>query len=183
MKNSRHIIRVIGMALVVASVAKADTKAPVMRDVATHEQLSKQLLKAEQQDPAKSMTAVPVTEDPSVVNRPQSLISRADMVSFGGNATLIPKRAILQLPENFADRVGVKSNVKIRTWEDFYALNRAWITTIEVSRVQAEGNQPLADATKTQITKSGNLIVATYQGGPISVLPLKAPDVTLKAAQ
>ena len=50
-----------------------------------------------------------------------------------------------------------------------------WITTVEVSRVQAEGNLALADETAKRIQKSASLIVATYQGGPISVLPLKVP--------
>jgi hypothetical protein len=30
------------------------------------------------------------------------------------------------------------------------------------------------------MVKSGNLIVATYQGGPISVLPLKDPEESNK---
>ena len=63
---------------------------------------------------------------------------------------------------------------KLVTWADFYAVNRGWITTVEVCRVQAEGNSPLAEETQKQIGKSANLIVATYQAGPISVLPLKS---------
>ena len=51
--------------------------------------------------------------------------------------------------------------------------NRGWITTVEVSRVQAEGNLAIAEETRERIGKSMNLVVATYMGGPISVLPLK----------
>ena len=62
------------------------------------------------------------------------------------------------------------------SWMDFFTLNRGWITTVEVSRVQAEGNEALAEEISTRIGKSTNLVVATYMGGPISVLPPKVPE-------
>lgn len=111
--------------------------------------------------------------DPSKVNRPESLIGSSDTICFNGTVTLVPKRAILQMPKNLADRLKYQPGAKLMNWAEFYALNRGWITTIEVSRVQAEGNSPLAEETTKKIAKSGNLIVATYQGGPISVLPPK----------
>jgi hypothetical protein len=46
--------------------------------------------------------------------------------------------------------------------------------------VQAEGNKALAEEVSSRIGKSSNLVVATYQGGPISVLPLKAPVESAK---
>ena len=77
-----------------------------------------------------------------------------------------------------SDRIKYQPGAKLLSWGDFYALNRGWITTVEVSRIQAEGNNPLPEETQKKIVKSGNLMVATYQGGPISVLPLKAPVET-----
>ena len=44
-------------------------------------------------------------EDPSVVNRPKSILAESDIVCFGDVATLVPKRAILQIPKNYADRI------------------------------------------------------------------------------
>jgi len=46
---------------------------------------------------------------------------------------------------------------------------------VEVSRTQAEGNVPLPDDTQKHLNECGNLVVATYMGGPISMLPLKEP--------
>ena len=46
---------------------------------------------------------------------------------------------------------------------------------MEITRVQAEGNEPIAEDTRQVMTKCLNLMVATYQGGPISLLPPKAP--------
>jgi hypothetical protein len=146
-----------------------------MRDAATHEELTLALRKADQNDPMKEFKKHE-GEDPSVVNRPKDLLSTSDIISFNGMATLVPKRAILQTPKNLTDRIKLQPGVKIVSWLDFYTANRGWITTIEVSRVQAEGNKPLEEETKEHMSKSTNLVVATYQGGPISVLPLKQPE-------
>lgn len=148
--------------------------APAMRESLTHEQLMLARRKAELNDPMRHLPATQ-GEDPSVVNRPKSILAESDIVCFGDVAALVPKRAILQIPKNYADRIQLRPGAKLQSWSEFYAANRGWITTVEVSRIQAEGNEPLAEETKTQMTKSGNLIVATFLGGPISVLPLKVP--------
>ena len=145
----------------------------VMRDAATHEQLSRRLGKVELEDPMKNLP-VSTLEDP-VKNMPKDLLSQSDIISFGGAATLVPKRAIIQIPKNYADRIKYVNGSQIMGWADFYAVNRGWITTVEISRVQAEGNQPLQEDTSKLLSKSGNLVVAVYKGGPISLLPLKVP--------
>lgn len=150
-----------------------------MRDASTHEQLSLAARKAAQSDPMRHMTPAK-GNDPSLVNQPQDLIATSDILSFGGSATLVPKRAILMIPKNLASRIKFEPGSKIQSWADFYAGNRGWITTVEVSRVQAEGNKPLDEELSKRIGKSSNLVVATYQGGPISVLPLKVPAENAK---
>ncbi len=166
----------IGMTL---SHALAD--APAMRDAATHEQLSLTLRKALQTDPMKSMTAAK-GPDPSMVNRPKDLLTESDIISFRGLATLVPKRAILQIPQGFSERMKMETGAKIVSWADFFAANRGWINTVEVSRVQAEGNKEISEEVRDSMSKSRNLVVATYHGGPISVLPLKVPITDNKEA-
>jgi hypothetical protein len=147
-----------------------------MRDAATHQQLSLAMQKTAHEDPMKSLKTA-VGADPSVVNRPKSIIAESDIVCFGGHATLVPKRAILVIPKNYADRIHFQTGAMLKGWSEFYANNRGWITTIEVSRLQAEGKDPIAAEIETKMVKSGNLVVATYLGGPISVLPLKVPEI------
>jgi hypothetical protein len=145
---------------------------PVFRDAATHEELVLALRKAEQNDPMK---VLPQSQggDPSKVNQPLNLLEQSDIICFGDKATLVPKRAILSAPAKHKDRLALQPGVKIIGWSDFYVLNRGWITTVEVTRAQAEGNAALPEETQERIGKSTNLVVATYMGGPISVLPLK----------
>ena len=140
-----------------------------MRDAATHEQLALTLRKSQQEDPMKNMTPTQ-GEDPSK-NLPKDLISQSDIICFRGMATLVPKRAILQIPESCAERLKIAPGAKIVGWAELFAANRGWITTVEISRVQAEGKEPLAEDTRKHLTECRSLVVATYQGGPISLLP------------
>lgn len=151
---------------------------PVMRDVATHQQLAQELGQARQKDP---MLRMPVSngEDPSKSVHSLDLVSQSDIICFNGVATLIPKRALLAAPQNLKDRLTVSAGARIVGWSEFYAVNRGWITTEEVSFAQAEGKQLLPEAATKRISKSTNLMVATYLGGPISVMsPVIAPPVT-----
>jgi len=147
----------------------------VMRDVATHEDIVAAGRKAAEEN--KTPAFIPIQrKDPSVANKPGDLISRSDILCFGGIATLVPKRAVIHIPKGVASRIGMQDGVKIVTWPDFLAANRAWITTLNVSRLQAEGNEPLSEATLKSFVKESRLVVATYEGGTISVLPLKVPE-------
>jgi len=146
---------------------------PAMRDAATHEQLAEQWSKTQQDDPMKLLPAAQ-GKDPAG-KPPQDLLSQSDILSFGGMATLVPKHAILLIPKAMAERTRFAAGSTLLGWAEFYARNRGWITTVEVSREQAEGLEPLAADVSKRFSDAPNLVVATYQGGPISVLPPKAP--------
>ncbi len=106
-----------------------------------------------------------------------SLLSRSDILSFNGMTTLIPKRAILHQPKPLAPRVNnFQQGSRVVGWLDFMQSNRGWITTVEVTRDQAEGRQPMDEKVVESYLKSTNLVVATFRGGPVSVLPLAVPE-------
>lgn len=156
------------------AVQAENVGAPKMRDASTHDQLVLAYRNASNADPMRTLKAAKGS-DPSIVNQPKDLVSDSDILCFGGIATLVPKRAILHIPPKLADRLKFQQGSQIQSWSDFFALNRGWITTVEVSRAQAEGNKAIAEEISERIGKSSNLVVATYLGGPISVLPLKVP--------
>lgn len=145
--------------------------APAMKDAVTHEQLATQLRKTQQEDPMKHL---PATQggDPSI-NAPKDLLSQSDILCFGGLATLVPKRAVLRIPPTMANRTQLAAGVTLMGWAEFFAQNRGWITTVEVTRGQAEGILPLAEDVTKRLVDCPTVVVATYQGGPISVLPPK----------
>lgn len=160
-----------------ASIAAGAAEPPKFRDAATHEQLARAMRYSEKIDPMKKLEAAK-GEDATKANQPANLLEQSDIVCFNGLLTLVPKRAILASPTALKDRLKAQPGCRIVSFADFFAANRGWITTVEVSRAQAEGNKPIAEETLKQIEKSRNLVVATYLGGPISVLPLRNPEAT-----
>ncbi len=174
-----HLFLII-FALATASV-RAQQTAPVMRDVIGESQLRAISQKASL-PMAKVLPMAELKEDPSKVNQPEDLISKSDIISYNGMTTLVPKRAIIQMPESLAKRVGHPDGSRIVSWAEFYAANRGWITTLEVSRAQAAGREPFSKEVTATLSKATTMVVATFSGGTISVLPPKAPVVPAEGA-
>jgi hypothetical protein len=169
----KAILKFSILALPLTAVGQAPDKAPTaMRDAPTHAQLTAAFEKLKVKDPMKSMTPSKGT-DPAKEYVAKGILEDSDIICFGDVATLVPKQAILAAPLAMKSRIGIQPGVKIVGWAEFYAANRGWITTMEVDLKQAEGNKVIAPEMRLQITKSKNLVVATCQGGPISVLPPK----------
>jgi len=168
----------VGVALALTAIANAEpgAKKSVFRDAETHDMIVKKLKATQNLDPIKKMQPSE-GEDPSKKNIPKDLISSSDVISFNGVTTLVPKRAIMQVPENYKARLNNHTpGNKVIGWLDFFRLNRGWITTVEVTRAQAEGKEPLAEGVSEHLSKSQNLIVASYLTGPISMLPQKEKE-------
>lgn len=171
MKAHPLILSAISLWMVApGGLAETAEKAP-SGDALTEQELAEKLKKAPK--PLAVFQQVETKEDPSVVNRPGDLLSRSDILCLGDFATLVPKRAILHRPKALLSRIGMKEGSKIQIWSEFYAANRGWISTVEVSRAQAEGKEPFPEDTMKTISRSSSIVVATYKGGPISVLSEK----------
>lgn len=148
-------------------------KKPVFRDVTNHAQLAEMSRRAV--DPMKQMKILE-GDDPAKENKPINLLEQSDILCFNGLATLVPKRAIISSPKKYENRYKFVDGSQVVSYQDFFAQNRGWITNIEVSRAQAEGVEGFDEKLTEFIQESSNLIVATYLGGPISVLPPKEPE-------
>jgi len=172
-----YVLVAAAASLSAASAQQVRASAPT-RDAATHEQLlaQRQELQRQAEEKAATVAASPVTleKDPSKVNKPTGLIGRSEVLSYNGYATLVPKRAIIHLPGSLGSRLGLGKGDKIQGWQEFYLSNRGWISTVEVTPKQAEGKEPLSEETLKTMGESSSIIVATYQGEPISVLPVQA---------
>lgn len=155
-----------------------------MRDQTTHDKLSNSLRMARQNDPIQNLgpAAGDVEKDPSAQEGPRDLIKESTILCYLGNLTLIPNQAVLHLPERLKDRFQVQPNIKVLTWSEFYQINRGWIKTIEVTREQAMGEVAMPENIVEAYQKSSSVIVATFSGGPISVLPVREP-ATVEASE
>ena len=152
------------------------TRAPSLeglefRNAATHDQLVNTMKTARQQDPMKQLKIKPLDEDPSVVNQPKDFVENSTVLCFNGIATFVPKQAIINLPERLKSRTTLAKGAQVKNFADFAAANRGWVSTIEVKLEQALGKEPLDENKQKWLAQSGRVVIATYQGGPVTVLP------------
>lgn len=148
-----------------------------MREATTHDALSQSLRMVQQKDPVRNLGPAigKSDEDPSKAYAGRDLIKDSAILCYRGFLTLVPKRAVLHLPDKLKDRFEVQENVKVQTWKDFYQTNRGWIRTVEVTREQAMGQSPMPEEIVAAFENSTAAVIATFKGGPISVLPYVAP--------
>ncbi|MAS95806.1 MAG: hypothetical protein CMO55_21595 [Verrucomicrobiales bacterium] len=161
-----------------ATAAPGKKSKTVMRDAATHNELSNKLRMAQQKDPIRDLgPAIGKTEeDPAAKFAGRDLVKDSAIICYRGYLTLVPKKSVLHTPDHLKDRFGEKPNIKIVRWPDFFQANRGWIRTMEVTKDQVMGNAPLPESTLEAIQKSSSLIIATFNGGPVSVLPYEPPS-------
>ncbi len=156
------------------------------RDAATHRSLveAAERVSSRMEDPIAKMQIAEVPEEVHTAEplKPQSLLARSEVLSRGEFATLVPKQAVLCLPDSQRGFTGLKEGVRLISWDQFFHMNRSWIRTYEVSRNQAEGLEPLPEETVELFRDADQVIIATYQSGPISVLPLQVPVDPLEGA-
>lgn len=103
----------------------------------------------------------------------ESLIGRSAIVSSARSWTIVPKEAVLHVPGHLSNRVNGTRNGELITWADFIKVNRGWIRLHEVTMEQATGDAEIDEETRKSFAKTGQLVVAAYHSGPISVKPLK----------
>lgn len=106
----------------------------------------------------------------------QSIIKQSMILHDGTNWTLVPKGAVIFLPEALKNRVDVKPVGTLLPWMEFLTKNISWITTNEVSFDQAAGNVSLPAERVAFWAKQDKIVVAVHQSGPISVNIAKQPQ-------
>lgn len=175
--RSSYFTLVLLAGIGIADAAPKKSDAP-MRDIPTHEQLVARQKAGGGSNPFDNRHFKPAErEDPAERAKQRGdLIGSSDFLCSLGKMTLIPKGSVLHMPDRLSDRARPKDNLQIVTWPDFFVKNRSWITTIEVSRLQAEGKQAISEQKMEGLLQTGDVIVATMGGSPISVLPLQIPQ-------
>lgn len=122
-------------------------------------------------------------ESAKAATRRESLVARSTIVSGSSSWTIVPRGAVLSTPARFKGLVNGQRKGRLVTWYDFHAQNSSWIRLLPVTLEQATGQDPLSKDYIESLKRTGLLVVATCQGGPISVhLPVegKAPPKVSK---
>ncbi len=140
-------------------VAKAPTAA---REIAARQQSDPLQVLANANPQALEGTPVRTSAD-------QSIISQSEILHDGVNWTIVPKGAVLFVPQWTKNRVGARPVGNLLPWIEFLTKNPSWVSTHETSFEQAAGESPLPAAKVDFWQKQDRVIIAVHQGGPISV--------------
>jgi hypothetical protein len=108
------------------------------------------------------------------------LVSMSTFISDKDIYTLVPKAAVLHVPEARSASVGDAPGKNFSNWPEFLAARRGWVTSFEVTLAQARGEAPISPEQIEAFKKGSSVVVAVYRGGPISVLPLQPKDAAGK---
>lgn len=99
----------------------------------------------------------------------QSLIKQSLILHDGKNWTLVPRGAVIFVPDRMKARVDAKPVGRLLPWADFLFTNLSWITTQEITFDQAAGNETIPMKRAGFWTNQDKIVVAVHQHGPISV--------------
>lgn len=99
-----------------------------------------------------------------------SLKEMSTIVQGDTHFVLLPKGSILWCPPALEKKITDRPSGTATDWLTFFAENRSWITKHEVTRDQITGKAPIAEATAEHFRKRGMLVVATLEGGPVTVI-------------
>lgn len=106
-----------------------------------------------------------------------SLIERSVILSSGSHWTIVPKGAVLMVPERFGNRVGTERKGKLVRFPEFLRLNQSWLSSQEVTMEQAKGHEIFEEERMKAMQRQGRVVVAVRHGGPITVLKPKKKDI------
>lgn len=90
-------------------------------------------------------------------------------IQIGESYTLVPKGAVLNLPEKFAAAIVTQPVGRFVAWQEFQATNRGSLSNLEITLEQAAGKVPIDPAKLDAAKKAGVLLVAVIRGGAVSV--------------
>jgi hypothetical protein len=152
----------------IATVSSAQQARDVIAEDALRQKVaSAPSLKAHLEVKAKPLTNIP----PSTQN---SLLRNSIILADNEKYTVVPVGAILHLPAKMRSRIISQPKGDFTFWPSFLERNSQWLAAKEVSLSLSRGNAKEADMLLKSLANDNRLVVATYKGGPITILE-KAP--------
>ena len=126
--------------------------------------------KAESEEEVPTWSALATRGKPEGRDFEKEFRSRHFYLVSQGLCTRIPKESILHLPGKYRASVGQRPEGRQVNWIEFLSANRSWLKHQNVTWAQVLGTAPLARTTLDSLAIEGRLVIATYQGGPVTVV-------------
>ena len=158
-----------GVELVLGIVAMTGClSAQQARDVVREEALRKQVAEAPSLKSQLIAKARPLTKAATSIQ--SSLWANSIILADGEKFTVVPVGSILHLPAELRGHVAASPQGDFTFWPSFLQRNTAWLAAQEVPLSLSRGNAREAKALLKNLSYDKRLIVATYKGGPITIL-------------
>lgn len=105
------------------------------------------------------------------IKKRPSLMERSTLLTSGNSWVMIPKTAVIYLPDRYSNKVVTKPKGSLMGWNAFLRKNSGWIHTHEVTVQQARGIEVIDQKIIQAYQGMGKVVIATYQKNPITVKP------------
>ncbi len=98
------------------------------------------------------------------------LLEYSDFIGFDGFYAVLPKDSVILVPDSLRNHILQAPEGKMVGWTEMLTRYRAEVEGLEVTMEQATGVAPIAPERLEAAAKSHRIIVAVFQGNPVSVL-------------
>jgi hypothetical protein len=137
------------------------------------------LAKLQQRDPMIRLVDASGREIQTTNPLSHTTMDQSSVLHDGTHWTLVPKGALIHLPEAIKNRSNVKPVGTLLPWKDFLAKNQRWIATSEVTFDQAVGNEALPADRAESLAHKDKVVVAVHRNDPASVqVAAELPSLT-----
>jgi len=173
--KTTSIVSLLSVALLCSATAQTTTPATQKKRPTHADIIAKR--EAAAKEAAKKATRAGNNENtpkvgPAILRKKKSLLGRSTLLANNNQWTLIPKGAVIHIPEHLKDKIILKPEKRrIVDWKTFHRINHGWIHIHKVNMDQARGNEKISQKTIQAYKTMRKVVVATNNGDPISVAP------------
>jgi hypothetical protein len=129
---------------------------------------SEQLLALQKKSAAKQIAQKPQISEFKKTER-KGLLESSDILSNGKYWTIVPKNAIIHIPNHLKSKVVKEPVGKLTSWKKFCSQNPAWLGYENVDIATARGSESINFERFKSIAGRGKIIVATHKNRPIGI--------------
>lgn len=99
----------------------------------------------------------------------ESLLESCVFLTDGTSTVILPKGAIIHMPESSRLQSGEKITGKIIAWDTFIAANRADIRLVQVGNEQLQGTEPLDPELIAKLEERHTVAITAFGNYPVAL--------------
>ena len=106
------------------------------------------------------------------------ILEYSDFLGYDGNYVILPKGSVIHVPTSLTQHVLQKPEGQMMSWMDFSSRYRGLVTVLQVTMKQVTGEVAIPADRIEAAAKTNCLVVAVFEGSPITVLKAADPETS-----